>query len=267
MSGFAIAIDYLTGYAVATDHVDRDQPEWPPHPARVFMALAAAHFETGADSAERLALQWLESLEQPAMIVPRESVRQTVTVYVPVNDATGIDMLPTRRSRQPRSFPRVFVGDATLRLIWQGVHGAPEHLDALERLCSKVTRIGHSSSMVWVRLEQKAEDLFPTHLPDEHAIGIRLRTPSEGTVDRLKAFLNSDAVLEHAELAMRGSGIGPQTKARGKGSAGEPVPGRHPFLTPAYDFHFHRLLHCTPTQRARRETFLLRSRDYRSSPN
>ena len=40
----ALGIRCLTGYAVATDVSNREQAEWPPHPARVFMALAAAYF-------------------------------------------------------------------------------------------------------------------------------------------------------------------------------------------------------------------------------
>ena len=42
MPSFSFVIEYLTGYAVATDPANREQAEWPPHPARVFMALAAA---------------------------------------------------------------------------------------------------------------------------------------------------------------------------------------------------------------------------------
>ncbi len=228
MSGFAFAIDYLTGYAVATDPVDREQPEWPPHPARVFMALAAAHFETGAEPAERKALQWLESLEQPTMLVPRESVRETVTVYVPVNDAVGIDLLPARRSRQPRSFPRVFVGDATLRLVWAQASGAAENLEALERLCSKVTRIGHSSSVVWVRLERTTADLIPTHLPDEHGMGVRLRTPTGGTVERLEAFFNSEAVLEYAALSQQVQEAGVKQKPSAKAALSSRFPNGIP---------------------------------------
>lgn len=45
-----LGIRYLTGYAVASNVAHRDEVEWPPHPGRVFMAMAAAHFETGADS-------------------------------------------------------------------------------------------------------------------------------------------------------------------------------------------------------------------------
>ena len=57
----ALGLRYLTKYAVATD-LARQRPEWPPHPGRVFMAMAAAFFEGGSDPAERVALEWLESV-------------------------------------------------------------------------------------------------------------------------------------------------------------------------------------------------------------
>ena len=38
----ALRIEYLTGTAVAQRRTDRSQPEWPPHPDRVFSALVAA---------------------------------------------------------------------------------------------------------------------------------------------------------------------------------------------------------------------------------
>ena len=67
---FALGIDFITGVAVMTDAASRERAEWPPHPARVFMALVAAHCETkplpedGSDaeegwSLERAALEWL----------------------------------------------------------------------------------------------------------------------------------------------------------------------------------------------------------------
>jgi CRISPR-associated protein Csb2 len=64
---FALGIRYLNGFAAASEPDARDRPEWPPHPARVFMALVAAHFETGADSSERVALEWIETLSPPRL--------------------------------------------------------------------------------------------------------------------------------------------------------------------------------------------------------
>ena len=56
----AMSIRYLMGWAMATDPADRTRPEWPPHPDRVFMAMAAAYFEGGNAGDEREALEWLE---------------------------------------------------------------------------------------------------------------------------------------------------------------------------------------------------------------
>src|SRR5690554_519672 len=162
MPSFSLVIEYLTGYAIATDPTNREHAEWPPHPARVYMALAAAHFETDGPleekRAERAALDWLANLDPPDVTVPWHSLRDVNTVYVPVNDQSGGEAL-WRRSRQPRYFPRVFIGQEPLRQTWHVVGDQFEpHLDALESLCRKVTRIGHSSSLVWMRLEREATE-------------------------------------------------------------------------------------------------------------
>src|SRR5437016_4720801 len=84
---FALAIEYLTGRAAAK-HVTRpDHPEWPPHPLRLFSALVAAHYDTGAAPAEREALLWLEAQGAPALAAGGASARASVTVFVPVNDS------------------------------------------------------------------------------------------------------------------------------------------------------------------------------------
>ena len=48
----AIGIRHLNGWYMASDSADRNRPEWPPHPDRIFMALAAAHFETDGGRSE-----------------------------------------------------------------------------------------------------------------------------------------------------------------------------------------------------------------------
>ncbi|HWE03130.1 MAG TPA: type I-U CRISPR-associated protein Csb2 [Tepidisphaeraceae bacterium] len=192
MKSFSLVIEYLTGYAVATDPANREQAEWPPHPARVFMALAAAHFETDGPSeqkrAERDALEWLADLEPPDMTVPQHTLREVLTVYVPVNDQTSAEAL-IKRSRQPRVFPRVHVGDETLRLTWHVLEGHDKHIDALELVCKNVTRIGHSSSLVWARVERNAVT-SPTHVPDEYALNRGYRIAQSGAVARLEQSYN-----------------------------------------------------------------------------
>lgn len=98
---FALRIEFLTGQYCAQAHDDRNWPEWPPHPARVFSALVAAWAQAWQDTAERDALEWLERLPAPAIQASEATVRGidpargrgrrdrlvTVTNYVPVNDA------------------------------------------------------------------------------------------------------------------------------------------------------------------------------------
>lgn len=166
MSGLTIGWEYLTGYAVATDPASRERAEWPPHPARVFMALAAAWFQSGEDSAEGDALRWLETLGDPQLELPpndRVSQRSNIMVYVPVNDKAGpsaatLQSAPAlTRSKQSRTFPRVHVGDTPCFMHWPSVDVSRQHSEALDRLCGKVTRIGHSSSLVRMWVGQNAE--------------------------------------------------------------------------------------------------------------
>ncbi len=213
MPGLTIGWEYLTGYAVATDPSNRNRAEWPPHPVRVFMAMAAAWFETGQDAAEGDALRWLEALGDPELRLPaRERVteRSKVTVYVPVNDKAGpaaatLQSAPAMtRSKQPRTFPRVHVGEAPCFMHWPEAERVKDHRDALDRLCSKVTRIGHSSSLVrmWV-----SEDLDQEHVegverwqPDQATGTIHCRKMSEGTLDALPGQTQIPRIEEFADL-------------------------------------------------------------------
>lgn len=199
----AMGIRYLTGYAVATDVSNRIAAEWPPHPARIFMAMVAAHFETGQDANERAALEWLERQDPPAMYVPVGEAREVVTHYVPVNDTSNpvknskalvpLQNIPIGRDRQPRQFPRTHLQDDTAYLVWRDAAPGVGCLSALERVCGKVIRIGHSSSLVqmWV----------PAHDPPSATIepalnGVyRLRVPVEGTLDYLAAQYSSGGSL------------------------------------------------------------------------
>src|SRR5439155_24185821 len=101
---------------------DREQAEWPPHPGRVFMAMVAAHYQTGAAAAERAALEWLEALDPPLMHAPNGQSRAVVTQFVPVNDKSGpskamLQSAPIARDRQPRTFARTWLDGDTVWLM------------------------------------------------------------------------------------------------------------------------------------------------------
>lgn len=82
----AIDVELLTGRYVATSFSDRRQPEWPPHPARLFSALVAtAHEHDELSAASRRALEWLEQQGAPRVHASDAGLRVVVTSYVPEN--------------------------------------------------------------------------------------------------------------------------------------------------------------------------------------
>ena len=214
---FALAIRYLNEWSMAAaDGARKERAEWPPHPDRVFMALAAAWFETGEDPAEGEVLRWLETLPPPAIAASDATTRTAVVSYVPVNDAAlsrrvpasggdldklkgaGLAQLPEYRSRQPRGFPVAIPHDPTVHLIWPEVE-LGVHRNALERLATKVTHVGHSASFVQAWLEEDrdvAVDWEPTDGIAKH----RLRVPSAGRLDGLIRACNRTAWIGYQDL-------------------------------------------------------------------
>jgi CRISPR-associated protein Csb2 len=227
MPGLTIAWEYLTGRCVATDPASRQRAEWPPHPGRVFMAMAAAWFETGEDSAEGQALRWLETLGNPEMRLPATDAvfrRSVVNVYVPVNDSAGpssalLQSAPITRSKQPRTFPSVWVGDAPSFLHWPHADPAEveRHRSALDQLCGKVTRIGHSSSLVRMWLVDGAKFTGETWVPDEGLAELQTRRVSEGTLDLLDRQFNRRGREQHQLLSDRIA----ELKAKKKATTGQ----------------------------------------------
>lgn len=193
----ALGIRYLTRNSVAADVTEESQPEWPPHPARVFMAMVAAHFETGGEPNEREALLWLEQQPPPDICASEEQRRSSVEVFVAVNDESGIGM---SRSRQPRTFPSCRPDRDTVWLIYSSA--LPNNLaESLLKLCRKVTRIGHSSSLVqmWVT-DLPGEE--PTWRPSSSG-KIRFRVAEKGVLGLLEKSFNGKAITEYWSLQER----------------------------------------------------------------
>jgi CRISPR-associated protein Csb2 len=231
MPSLTIGWDFLTGKYVATDVASRERAEWPPHPGRVFMALAAAWFETGREADEGAALKWLEKLGDPELVTPRSvdvSFREVVTVFVPVNDTAGpskavVPSAPSlTRSRQPRAFPSVWVGDRPCYLRWQSATGLDTHRPALDRICTKVTRIGHSSSLVrlWLEESQGMLGRSDVWVPEDVLPELQSRRVSEGTLDWLERQFNQQGRDEYERLNRDIEGLSLRKRAiRGRGAS------------------------------------------------
>ena len=199
---FALGLRYLNGWSMAAaDGARKEQAEWPPHPDRVFMALAAAWFETDQNPAEGEALRWLEALPPPAIAASDAAARATVISYVPVNDVQagrkGLTLLPEHRSRQPRGFPVAIPDNPTVHLIWPEAE-LGTHRAGLERLVAKVTHVGHSASFVQAWLE--ANPPPSSWIPVTGVTPRRLRVTSPGRLKALEMRMNRAEWIAYHDL-------------------------------------------------------------------
>lgn len=222
----AFGICYLNGFVAAAEPDNREQAEWPPHPGRLFMALAAAHFQTGADPAEREALLWLDGSDRggeispPHIAAPDAMPRAIATHFVPVNPRMTDEKKARNnekkkgkrpppplqsapgviRTRQDRTFARAWLDDDTVWIFWPELDLPASHRRALEQLCAKITRLGHSSSLVHVWLADEGGFAEPNWLPDDDRATVRLRIAGPGTLEYLEQEYNAMAVEDYASL-------------------------------------------------------------------
>lgn len=218
---FGLGINYLNGWAMAAaDGARKERAEWPPHPDRVFMAMAAAWFETGQDEKEKKALEWFEGLPPPQMVASAATVRggpkddQPVTSYVPVNDVAlsrnlpgsadlkklkdaGLAILPELRTRQPRKFPVILPDKPVVYLVWEQVPPEPM-VQSLAELCRRVTCVGHSASLVqmWITKDPPEPNLVPVHGPALY----RMRVFGPGRLSYLQSRYNKEKALRYLDL-------------------------------------------------------------------
>ena len=207
MNVFAIEVNFLTGRYVATTHHDRGQAEWPPHPARLFSALVATWADADSpDQVERSALEWLEGQGPPSIAAPDAEQRTVVTHFVPVNDARissrsshdkAVDIMPPGwlstfvrknktweayvRTGQARQYPSVTPTEPRVTYMWQSGPTA-DLVRAVDGLCARLTRLGHSSSLVACRVVGNGQT--PNYVPGEG--GTVLRSVGPGQLDALE---------------------------------------------------------------------------------
>lgn len=96
----------------------------------------------------------------------------------------ALEVLPDQRSKQGRWFPTVVPDDPRVWLSWPGVEPTGDQLAVLDGLCSRVGRLGHSSTFVACRatVESPPE---PSLVPGA-ADGVTLRVSRTGMVERLE---------------------------------------------------------------------------------
>jgi CRISPR-associated protein Csb2 len=185
---FALEVEYLLGRAFATNFGDNSEPEWPPAPARMFSAMAAAYFENGLDTREKDALEWLERCGPPHIRAGEPGKSAKFQAFVPTNYIG--DQVPALRGKQPRFFPAQAPSDERVSFVW------PEHNPdatvraALESLADRTTALGRACSLVWMRVLEAPEG-EDTYIPDEHGKHI-LRVPAPGRLEELRQLYSAN---------------------------------------------------------------------------
>lgn len=97
---------------------------------------------------------------------------------------TAAALLPDRRTRQVRTFPVAIPARSTFAFVWPDSDSA-QHRVALSALCERVTRLGHSSSLVRCALTERASE--PTLVPTDDARGsLVLRIVGPGQLELLE---------------------------------------------------------------------------------
>ena len=110
----------------------------------------------------------------------------------------ALQLLPGSRRRQKRPFPVCVPRDPRVVFRWPEARPSTGAAAALERLCGRVVRLGHSSSLVACRLTERS--VRATWTPGEPAHRW-FRVPATGLLDELRA-IHEDAV-EHGTIGGR----------------------------------------------------------------
>ncbi len=201
----ALRVTYLLGRVYSARFEDGDgkaDPEWPPHPSRLFSALTAAWGDGGAEEELRTALEWLEQQPPPRILFGRHTTRALVQAFVPVNDS---EMLPEDRSRKGRVFPSASLTNSDVYFVWEA-SPTQEVRAKLDQILLRASSVGHSSSLVSVEIAEQVNADGLTEWRPGTSRGERLRIPNEGRL--------MDLVARHGRFAESGSKIHRPTAGR-----------------------------------------------------
>lgn len=169
VDGFGIEVNFLTGRYVATCHNDRRQPEWPPHPARLFSALVATWADSDPpSSAERDALEWLEDLGPPDIAASATAVpRRVVSHFVPVNDTAIVGTKwQDRRANQAADLARQLQRTSADGTTTRKIKSLEQRLAKQRDVSDQVSAVGNTNPSVAQEMlpesRSKRERFFPS---------------------------------------------------------------------------------------------------------
>lgn len=198
----AVAVELLAGRYTATEFNDRNAPEWPPHPARLFSAMVAVWADGDSPSlAEQAALEWLETQAPPAITCggPHELRRRSiVTHYVPVNDTGAF------ASAREREWGALLAAEAGAAAPGSSESKAAQR--QLERARAAVAKVSPSSGVAATALQAlpwergRQGRTYPTVLPDTTTLWFTWpdADPSPSQAEALDGLLQRVGRLGHS---------------------------------------------------------------------
>jgi CRISPR-associated protein Csb2 len=171
---------HADGMGTARYHgMSQGAPEWPPAAARVFQALVAG-VARGQTLPETFvpALQWLERLPPPLIAAPLRSHGQSLTLFVPNNDADALadpsDVSSIRTAKQVQ--PSLFDGAQPLLYVWGIPEGDVPEMP-LTNAAHLLYQLGRGVDMAWADLQVLDNEALQALLMRYRGV---IHQPSEG---------------------------------------------------------------------------------------
>lgn len=138
-------------------------------------------------------------------LVKARDVSDQVANVGKTNPGEAMKLLPDHRGKQAREFPSVTPDEPRVTYIWAGAQTSPETTEALDGLLDRVTRLGHSSSLVSCRLT--SDPPGPTCEPGP--VGEALRSVRRGQLAALEQEHERHEAVKPRSLPFRAVRYGP----------------------------------------------------------
>lgn len=200
-----LSLQFPAGRYVAASWGNRDELEWPPHPARLCLALIDVLHKSGNAEHSRDALRWLFGQAPPVIVIPNRQLadeRLLDGIYVPQNPSTAENGI--KHPRKSRSFPTVFLDpdQPSVFFNWPDAEASQAVSESLSELAAALPRFGHSHSLVIASLSGEAPPVG-----DDWRVIHPLDGDHSGSPEyRLR--INWDGLLKSAEDAFNAQGRG-----------------------------------------------------------
>lgn len=169
--------------------------------------------QAGSGSARKAAEKKLAAARRAPLeadLNPTLSALETATALMPApfvgygGKKEGRVQRQQGRTRQVRKFPVVTPETPIFAFLWRDAD-AEEHREALERLCARVTRLGHSSSLVRCNVVDRI--ISPTLIPRDDG-DTTLRVIGPGQLERLEHAFAYHHGVENRVLPARPQNYG-----------------------------------------------------------